>query len=146
MTSPPTSTDRPRVSAAVFRQQHQEILMVQHRRRDGTTYWQLPGGGLLAGERPEDGVLRELYEETQLLGRVVQPLFTIPYKYGFSSTYLVAVDAASVPVLGSDPEEQHAEHRKLVAIAWQPVAGFPDNPELIEALRWLATQLCQSSF
>ncbi len=112
--------------------------MVQHRRRDGATYWQLPGGGLLPGERPEDGVLRELYEEAQLAGRVVQPLFTIPYKHGLSSTYLVAVDAASVPVLGSDPEERHAEHRKLAAIAWQRVADFADNPEIIEIRRWLA--------
>ena len=39
---------RPRVSAAIFRANCSDILMVKHRRQDGTSYWQLPGGGVLA--------------------------------------------------------------------------------------------------
>jgi ADP-ribose pyrophosphatase YjhB (NUDIX family) len=33
--------------------------------------WTLPGGGLEWGERPEDGVLRELEEETGLTARAI---------------------------------------------------------------------------
>ena len=129
--------DLPRVSAAVLRGDGREILMVKHRRVDGSEYWQLPGGAILPGESPEAAVLRELREETNLEGRVVRFLFTIPYKYGTSTTFLVEVDAAAQPALGSEPEEVAAEHRKLVDLAWFPLADVRENPEIKALLRVL---------
>jgi len=60
------SPDRPRVSAAVLRSDSRDVLMVQHCRPDGTTYWQLPGGGIESQEHAETAALRELAEETGL--------------------------------------------------------------------------------
>jgi ADP-ribose pyrophosphatase YjhB (NUDIX family) len=37
-------------------------------------WWTLPGGGLRFGEHPEAGALRELDEETGLVGRIVELL------------------------------------------------------------------------
>jgi len=34
-------------------------------------WWTLPGGGIDFGEHPEEGAVRELHEETGLVGRVV---------------------------------------------------------------------------
>lgn len=128
------SSDRPRVSAAVLSADRSEVLMVQHRRPDGTTYWQFPGGGIEANELPETAVLRELAEETGLTGRIVQQLFAIAYKYGLSTTYLVAVDDHTLLYIGYDPEERDAEHQKLTDVAWQPLNALRDNPE-VEALK-----------
>jgi 8-oxo-dGTP pyrophosphatase MutT (NUDIX family) len=121
----------------VLRHDGQEALMVQHRRRDGTTYWQLPGGGVEAGERTEAAVLRELREETGIEGRIVQFLFAVPYKYGQSMTFLVEVDPTRPAILGHDPEEAQAAHRKLIAVAWRSIAEVRDNTEIAQLLRVL---------
>lgn len=122
--------DRPRVSAAVLRNGGREILLVQHRRKDGTSYWQLPGGGVNPGETLEAAVLRELQEETGLTGRVVRWLFAIPYRLGRSTTFLVEIDDASTVALGTDPEEQDNAFQKLASVAWWPVAEVQDSPEV----------------
>lgn len=122
--------DRPRVSAAVLRNGGREILLVQHRRKDGTSYWQLPGGGVNPGETLEAAVLRELQEETGLTGRVVRWLFAIPYRLGRSTTFLVEIDHASTVALGTDPEEQDNAFQKLASVAWWPVAEVQDSPEV----------------
>jgi 8-oxo-dGTP diphosphatase len=128
---------RPRASAVVFRANDTEILMVKHQRADGTTYWQLPGGGVLPSERPEDAVIRELIEETGLSGRVIRKLFTIPYVYGLSTTFLVEVDRHDDARLGSDPEEEGWQQPKLVDLAWIPVSQARKNPEVKHLLRAL---------
>ncbi len=129
---------RPRVSATVLRDGGQEVLMVKHRQSNGREYWQLPGGGISPSESAERAVLRELHEETKLTGHISRVLFTIPYKYGSSTTFLVEVDPAAQAAVGIDPEEMHAEHRKLVAVAWLPVADVRDNPEIRHVQRCLS--------
>lgn len=109
--------------------------MVKHRRRDGTEYWQLPGGGISPGESPEHAVLRELGEETHLHGRIVRVLFSMPYRLGTSTTFLIEIDPAARVVLGVDPEELDADHRKLVDVAWFPIAAMAENPEVARLLQ-----------
>lgn len=125
---------RPRVSVVILRNEGREVLMVPHGRKDGSTYWQLPGGGLHAGERAEDGALRELWEETGLRGRVVRWLFSIPYKYGSSSTFLVEIEDGAEAMLGVDPEEIERDFHKLIGLAWQRVDEVDGSPE-VQALQ-----------
>jgi 8-oxo-dGTP pyrophosphatase MutT (NUDIX family) len=121
---------RPRVSAVILRNDGAEILMVQHRRKDGTLYWQLPGGGIDSGESAEAAIVRELLEETGLYGRVVRWLFSIPYRLGSSATFLVEIDEGAEVQLGIDPEEVGSEHQKLVSVAWRSVGEVQESPEV----------------
>ena len=52
-------------AAGIFRNAQGEVLLLRHVFRDRYP-WGLPGGFLKAGETPEQGVVRELREETGL--------------------------------------------------------------------------------
>lgn len=55
---------------AVVRRDRAVLLVRTSASSDAPGQWWLPGGGLEFGEDPADAVLRELYEETGLHGRV----------------------------------------------------------------------------
>jgi ADP-ribose pyrophosphatase YjhB (NUDIX family) len=67
--------DVQRVAAYGLVQSGDRILLVQlTARTPAPGSWSLPGGGIDHGEHPSDAVIRELYEETGLRGRVVELL------------------------------------------------------------------------
>lgn len=51
--------------AVIYSEDKKKILLVK--RRD-VPVWVLPGGGIDSGETPEDAAVRELYEETGVIG------------------------------------------------------------------------------
>ena len=64
-------TRRTRLSAYAFCVDDGALLLVRiSEHGDGTGKWTLPGGGLDWGEDPEDGMHRELHEETGLTGEI----------------------------------------------------------------------------
>ncbi|MFC7302955.1 NUDIX hydrolase [Streptomyces monticola] len=58
-------------AAVVMRENHVLLVRRSHTERFLPGVWGVPCGKLEAGERPQDGVLRELKEETGLLGEVL---------------------------------------------------------------------------
>lgn len=56
----------------------QAVLIARHDRR-GRLVWSLPKGHLEEGETPEDAALREVQEETGIVGRVLAPLGVIDF-------------------------------------------------------------------
>ncbi len=70
---------------------HILLVQVSKRGRD-PGIWTLPGGGLDFGEHPEEGVVRELYEETGLTGRVDR---------------LLAIDSVVMPAERAGESELH---------------------------------------
>jgi 8-oxo-dGTP diphosphatase len=51
-----------------------EVLVVNHKYRDGNEYWSLPGGYSKGKEHPREGLAREIEEETGLIVRVDREL------------------------------------------------------------------------
>ena len=95
------------------------VLMVQVK-FDGRVFWQAPGGGVEAGELPEQTVLRELKEECNLDGEIVRPLSVVTYPNGSREySYLIKVEEGQNPAKGFDPE-------------------FPADNQALQQVRWMA--------
>ena len=93
--------------------------------------WGLPGGGLNWGEAPQNGMLRELTEETGLTGSAIE-LAGI-----FSTTYLRSAERPrdSVHYIGFlyfvdavAGELQYEQDGSTDVCAWLPLADLDDLP------------------
>lgn len=58
------------------------VLLVKRKQSPYKGYWDIPGGFLEAGEHPEEGVIREVKEETGLRVRPIEILGIFMDKYG----------------------------------------------------------------
>ena len=86
----------------------------------GSQNWQLPGGGMAAGEDPVIAAAREFAEETglslaepRLLGQRVEGLHG-----AINIVHVVTGEAAGEP---------RPDGREVVAAQWFALAGLPDN-------------------
>ena len=96
-----------------------KILMVKHR-HGGEEWYCAPGGGIEAGETPEQAALRELQEECNVTGTIIRKTseYADPYSADkFFYTYHIDI-GDQTPSLGYDPE-------------------LPDDP-ILAGVRWMA--------
>lgn len=126
-----------RVCAAVIR--NERILMVLHRQQT-RSYWTLPGGAVEAGETPEQAVVRELAEETNLTGAIDRFLFDAPFLHGLCRCFLMH-DTGAEARLGHDPEEAElaAEAKMLQDIGWRSLDDMRNDGQIAAVLKALGT-------
>lgn len=101
-----------------------KILMVKHK-HDGEEYYCLPGGGIDAGETPEQAAIRELQEEYLVSGKIIKK--TSEYIDSFDHnlyTFQLYIGDQN-PVLGKDPE-------------------LPEENQLLAEVRWMSLdEICE---
>ena len=116
-----------------------ELLMVKRGPQppEWEGMWAFPGGFVDYGEDPEDAVIRELFEETGVVGKNPLPLTILgtpgrdPRKHCIGLFYLVEVNPDSKPVGGDDAVD--AIWININQLNKQNVAG--DHSKIIEILR-----------
>ena len=70
-----------RTGAKALLTSDRRVLLVRERHADGAPFWTLPGGGVDAGETPEEGLRRELREELCCRSRIGTPVSTFWYAH-----------------------------------------------------------------
>ena len=113
------------------------ILLVRLSGR-ASPLWTLPGGGLDHGEDPVDGALRELDEETGLIGRIVRLLGIHSWRGPWRPEPGVEVDFHAVRILYevevTGGNLRHEQQGSSDRAEWFPIEQVSqiDHVELVE--------------
>ena len=111
---------KPAVSMAIITKGGR-VLMVRRRQQEGRLLWAFPGGGIEAGETPEQAAVREVAEEVALEAKAVRVLGArIHPQTGADMTYV-----ACEPVAG---EARVEDDEELAEVAWIALDEIPYVP------------------
>jgi 8-oxo-dGTP pyrophosphatase MutT (NUDIX family) len=119
-----------------------KILMVRHC-VDGIQYFCTPGGGIEAGETPEQAVIRELQEECCVKGKIIKKIseYVDPFDNN-KIFYTFQLDIEEqIPKLGYDPEV--LDNPILIDIQW---VSLTEICERDRAYLWASGLLCIPQF
>lgn len=129
-----------RIRAAALIIQDDLIAMIE-RHRAGRHYFTFPGGGVDAGETPEQAVVREVLEELGLYVRVIRLVAHVWFRGNRQDHFLVEKLGGAFGT-GQGPEysgDYHPVHGTYLPL-WMKVADLASNPVLPKSIAELAAR------
>jgi 8-oxo-dGTP diphosphatase len=112
--------DNPAITAFAFVERSRCYLVLERGREPYSGRWELPGGFVEAGERPDETVRREIYEETGL--RVEPPSILGAYRSRYGDNGKWTVDVAFHCRAPTGELRLSAENADA---AWVPIEQMP---------------------
>lgn len=102
--------------------QKDKILLVRRNKAPYKWYWDIPGGFLEPGEHPEDGIIREVKEETGLEVRPLEIIGIFMDKYGPDADDTLNIHYLAEVVGGKEKAASDA-----AALKWFNKNSLPKN-------------------
>jgi len=97
----------------------EEKVLLIHRFKNGAEYWVVPGGGVEEGETKEEGLQREMREETGLEIIDFKLLTSIDTPQGEQYLYRGELDEGELKIGGPEAEDEN-ENNKYI-LTWVPI-------------------------
>jgi 8-oxo-dGTP diphosphatase len=117
--------------AAMVRNEQGDILLIRRGIEPGLGEWALPSGFIEIDETPEMACVRELEEETGLLGRITGLIGVFSQKSSMYKNVLIigySVEGEGLVRAGSDSQEA-----RFFSIDEMPEIAFPSHLDMIQA-------------
>ncbi|NLR90393.1 MULTISPECIES: NUDIX hydrolase [Flammeovirga] len=111
----------PRVIAGCIPMYNGKVLLGKRAIEPRYGFWNLPAGFLECGETPEEGALRELYEETHAKGKIVRlhTIFSLPQ---FNQVYMLYLVDLESDYATPTSESTEVAFYDLDNIPWEDIA------------------------
>ena len=144
---PPAVTTRGETSAGglVIDEDKANAVIIGRLDRKGRLLWSLPKGHIEAGETAEEAAVREVEEETGIIGRVVAPLGTIDFWFVAEDRRVhKTVHHFLLQALGGELSDDDIE---VAEVAWVPLDELEDRLAYADERRLIrrATELLEET-
>lgn len=111
--------------SVVFVVRNRKIL-VEKLSYEGRTFFSVPGGGIEAGETPEEAAVRELKEECGLDGTIVRKLAELYNNDRTEYVFEVRVPENQKEITGYDPEEP-VDNQPIKEVLWKELCELSEK-------------------
>jgi ADP-ribose pyrophosphatase YjhB (NUDIX family) len=116
--------DNPAITAFAFVERSGRYLVLERSQEPYRGRWELPGGFVEAGERPDEAVRREIYEETGLFVASSRILGAYRSRYGDGGKWTVDVAFHCVACSGELRLSAESSGAEWVSLEQMPTLAF----------------------